>query len=1346
MATTLTLAPKTQMAGTFQDVAPVPTDGSVYTRPVQLWATSMAYWAGDANAAAAQNGPFVLDVLPTTAPIQVIATAEYAWVDTPLATHNMPYPTVPAKYGGAIQAGDLIVVDISEQEAGTTAAPTTHTGFTSRGSFSNGTAWVPRDTRLFKMSGSGGESGTFAVTWAVARRVHAYVRVIRGVDPASFFDVAGPTASYGQGSQPDPPSNGPLVVPGSLFESVMAGNIFPSGYTFGWDDADAPDGMTVNFQNTQRARFFVGLSAVGGAAGTSLNPPAFDMVTVPDNWTVLTDVYKAKLYSNATLILLTAMADETETTSVSGTPPTIPALNTLQRITSTLTAGTFTLTFGGNTTAAINWNDSAATIQTRLRALASIGATGCNVTGGPINSNPVVVEFTGSLGGADQALITTSTGSVTVVETQVGAAGYTFTFEGNVDVPRTVGGAYQPQMHVWSLQPGGVWPYNRQVSMTVSSHAANKTWAAELLAFANLRAGNPVGDVFGSFVADPAESVAIFGSITPSTPGSLILAALAKAKTDGSNYSASLPYEAGAPMTSDPARYYNAGRVAADGMTLQTWLSNPVASGSAETLSSVSWAGLEHYTDTLLELVPASSAGTLTTIQVLSAQTQTSWLELANAMGSLYEVFELDLSSMPSDAKFSSISFTFSHESNVRGALRVVPVGIKADGSFVAGQERRVGGYQLDAVDTAQTVTTGEWFELADGSRLAEYSRIGVAVYSTRRHDAVTTHRLYWLTASLTFETGGPVVANVVGPPTPGAPITWEFSSGGGLAQRAVRVLAIQGGDADLEDPTGFLDVYFNDFTTLPASPDWEIYDGAGNAGFGVRRASALSIVADGTASAGQKLRISATNGAGGDAGKIVSGGLKLKKPFTYGQIEVRFQGSGDANNFMSPVVLLWPRPDLVRFPQSTGGEWPAGGEINIAEFFSSRDDLNPIEHHLHRLKLGVSPPYDASKDEFLDFSYPLAATAWRKVVLNWLPTGISVSVDNNTFQTLTTDPKWIPSWPMELCLQFDAWANGTLGATRTMDIDYVVVRRVASTITYPTNPLDPQSGEVVADSGWLYGASRRSFVFSDQPLGRGNQTFLVKARALMNNGVEIESKWGIDEIQDISGAPPAPGTQGGQPRFNSATGGVDVRLTTPAGVTRAWLARSTDEGASWELVGAFDVSPSADVTVTDYGAPLAQSKLRYTVSFDSGPNSETTTAAAVGSGDISTAIDSWWWIVPDDPTLNTRIEVSRIQRGQPHEVLVAGDATGTLVVDSGRLPEQFALTLRTRSAAERARVQAVLDSGMTVRMVNILGEEWRVRLASNVEVQLLRWAPLLSDTTKLRDAHEITIELQEVV
>lgn len=79
------------------------------------------------------------------------------------------------------------------------------------------------------------------------------------------------------------------------------------------------------------------------------------------------------------------------------------------------TAGNFTLSFGGFTTTPIQWNDTAANVQAALRALPSITSTGVLVTGGPLNTTDIVINFIGPLANAPQTLVT------------VGAAGLTGT-------------------------------------------------------------------------------------------------------------------------------------------------------------------------------------------------------------------------------------------------------------------------------------------------------------------------------------------------------------------------------------------------------------------------------------------------------------------------------------------------------------------------------------------------------------------------------------------------------------------------------------------------------------------------------------------------------------------------------------------------------------------------------------------------------------------------------------------------------------------------------------------------------------------------------------------------------
>lgn len=109
-------------------------------------------------------------------------------------------------------------------------------------------------------------------------------------------------------------------------------------------------------------------------------------------------------------VTVQTQCDEVQTVSLTGSP----------------TGGTFTLSFGADTTTGIAYNASAATVQAALVALASIGASNVSVSGA--NGGPWTVEFTGSLADASQSLLTGDgsllTGgtspSVSIARTQAG--------------------------------------------------------------------------------------------------------------------------------------------------------------------------------------------------------------------------------------------------------------------------------------------------------------------------------------------------------------------------------------------------------------------------------------------------------------------------------------------------------------------------------------------------------------------------------------------------------------------------------------------------------------------------------------------------------------------------------------------------------------------------------------------------------------------------------------------------------------------------------------------------------------------------------------------------------------
>jgi hypothetical protein len=75
----------------------------------------------------------------------------------------------------------------------------------------------------------------------------------------------------------------------------------------------------------------------------------------------------------------------------------------------TISGGTFTITFNGQTTAPIQWNATAADVQAALIALSNVGVGEVAVTGGPINTAPFVITFQFGSGGADEPQVTVDT-------------------------------------------------------------------------------------------------------------------------------------------------------------------------------------------------------------------------------------------------------------------------------------------------------------------------------------------------------------------------------------------------------------------------------------------------------------------------------------------------------------------------------------------------------------------------------------------------------------------------------------------------------------------------------------------------------------------------------------------------------------------------------------------------------------------------------------------------------------------------------------------------------------------------------------------------------------------------
>lgn len=90
--------------------------------------------------------------------------------------------------------------------------------------------------------------------------------------------------------------------------------------------------------------------------------------------------------------------------------------NEVVQLTVAASGGTFTVTYGGQTTAALAYNITNANLEAALVGLSSIGAKGVIVQGGPgdlTGTTPYYIQFTGSKAGTDATAVTTDATSLT---------------------------------------------------------------------------------------------------------------------------------------------------------------------------------------------------------------------------------------------------------------------------------------------------------------------------------------------------------------------------------------------------------------------------------------------------------------------------------------------------------------------------------------------------------------------------------------------------------------------------------------------------------------------------------------------------------------------------------------------------------------------------------------------------------------------------------------------------------------------------------------------------------------------------------------------------------------------
>ncbi len=193
--------------------------------------------------------------------------------------------------------------------------------------------------------------------------------------------------------------------------------------------------------------------------------------------------------------------------------------------------------------------------------------------------------------------------------------------------------------------------------------------------------------------------------------------------------------------------------------------------------------------------------------------------------------------------------------------------------------------------------------------------------------------------------------------------------------------------------------------------PNWDTYYSAGNAGYGLRRPSAISKW-NGTLN----IRASMQNGT------LVSGGLRHVGEQMYGRYEFRVRTDQDWSEGTSGVVLTWPTSD----------RHPFDGENNIYETLATPGDRHEFYTFIHE-------PEGTVHDQ--DYTvHPVSATQWHTMAMEWTPDTITIIRDGRTVKTIReTSENLIPDNEHFLAIQLDGWKH-SISRDVWMQVDYVKV------------------------------------------------------------------------------------------------------------------------------------------------------------------------------------------------------------------------------------------------------------------------------------------------------------------
>lgn len=189
------------------------------------------------------------------------------------------------------------------------------------------------------------------------------------------------------------------------------------------------------------------------------------------------------------------------------------------------------------------------------------------------------------------------------------------------------------------------------------------------------------------------------------------------------------------------------------------------------------------------------------------------------------------------------------------------------------------------------------------------------------------------------------------------------------------------------------------------------------------------------------------------------------------------------------------------------------------------------------------------------------------------------------------------------------------------------------------------------------------------------------------------------------------------------------------------------EAGNTWTYTAGANGYNQVQLVVYDYEAPMGVPVTYEARSWRQDTDTVPSAWVTAAGGPWTLAALRWWLKDPLMASSNMGVSVVALKYAEQKQMtssIPIGTAAG-VVTHTGVRGTILSGSFRLLDKATRAQFQALMRSGRTLLFQSVLGDQWYVQPAQTHPYEILKASPVAGETSPIRDAHVIDVDLVEV-